>query len=139
MQKVITLQNAVFWTDDSDILRIEFKNTDPSFKLEIGSVKHFISEITSLCEGKAMPFLIDLSATRGTFTVSAAKLLANSPDLQLLRVSEAYVTKTINTKLLITSYKRLYEPITPFAIFNNVKSAIKYCEEFKNTQIHGSL
>jgi len=139
MQKVITLQNAVFWTDDSDILRIEFKNTDPSFKLEIGRVKHFISAILSLCEGKAMPFLIDLSVTHGTFSVSAAKLLANSPELKLLRVSEAYVTKTINTKFLITSYKRLYEQITPFAIFNNVKSAIKYCEKFKNTQIHGSL
>ena len=45
MKKIIRLQNAIFWTDRSEILHCEFKNTDPSFRIEFNRAKDFIKAI----------------------------------------------------------------------------------------------
>ena len=47
-------------------------------------------------------------------------------------LSEAFVFNSMEIKLVIASYKRIYEPITPFGLFNNLESAREYCVETKN-------
>ena len=137
MSKMIGFNNAIFWTDETEILYCEFSNTDPSLKLETDRVEAYIEAITSLCDGKAMPFLIDLKGTRGTFSISAAKLVAKNPDLMKLRISESYLINTIGVKLLIGFYKRLYDPITPFGVFNELIDAKEFCNLTKG-EFYGS-
>ncbi|WP_178984920.1 DUF7793 family protein [Winogradskyella helgolandensis] len=132
MSKIIGFNNAIFWTDDTGILYCEFNNDDPNFKLELNNVELYIKAITTLCDGNAMPFLIDLKGTRGTFSVSAAKMLAQNPEIIKLRISESYVVNNLGMKLLLSFYKRLYDHVTPFAIFNDVALAKKYALETKN-------
>ena len=138
MCKMVKLKNALFWTDDSDILYCEFSNKKSNFILDYSTVKVYIDAIISLCNGKAMPFLIDLRESRGTFSIAAAKLIAKSPELSQLRISESFVTNTISIRLLIVSYKRLYDPITPFNIFTNTQDAIKFCNDHKR-KTYGSI
>lgn len=138
MSRIIKFPNASFWTDDSEILYCEFSNKKPNHKLEYNTVRVYIDAVISLCKGKAMPFLIDLRASKGTFSISAAKLIATSPELTKLRISESFVTNTIGIKLLITSYKRLYDPVTPFGIFNNRQDAKEFCNDYKE-KTHGSI
>ncbi|WP_040282136.1 DUF7793 family protein [Psychroserpens damuponensis] len=132
MSKMIGFKNAIFWTDDTGILYCEFSNNDPSFKLDIDNVMSYIKAITTLCDGKAMPFLIDLKDTCGTFSMTAAKLVAKNPDLIKLRISESYLIDRLGVKLLIAFYKRLYDPITPFKVFNDLEPAKNFCLETKN-------
>ena len=132
MSKIIGFNNAIFWTDDTGILYCEFSNNDPDVKLELNNIKLYIKAIITLCEGKPMPFLIDLKETQGAFSMAAAKLLAHNPELVKLRISESYVINTVGMKLLLAFYKRLYNRITPFAIFNDFVLAEEYCIEAKN-------
>ena len=138
MGKIIQLRNAMFWTDDSEILYCEFSNKISGGKLDYNTIKVYLDAVISLCNGKAMPFLIDLRESRGTFSISAAKLIAKSPELAKLRISESFVTSAISIRLLIASYKRLYDPITPFSIFNNTQDAINFCNDYKK-KIYGSI
>lgn len=132
MSKIIGFNNAIFWTDDTGILYCEFSNNDPDVKLELTNIKLYIKAIITLCEGKPMPFLIDLKETQGTFSIAAAKLLAHNPELVKLRISESYVINSPGMKLLLSFYKRLYSRITPFAVFNDLELAEEYCIDAKN-------
>lgn len=135
---MIQFPNATFWTDASEILYCDCRNNDASLKLKYNEVQLYIDTIITLCNGKALPFIIDLRGTHGAFSVSAAKLLATSPDLVKLKIIEAYVVNTINMRLLVASYKRLYDPMTPFGIFKTIKDAKDFCNEHKK-QVYGSL
>jgi len=79
-----------------------------------------------------MPLLVDLRDTKGTFSIAAAQLLANSFKNLSLIISEAYVVNSLSINLLIRSYKRLYDTSIPYAVFNNMAMAEKYCLDFKN-------
>ncbi|MBZ0326114.1 MAG: hypothetical protein K8F54_00785 [Altibacter sp.] len=116
---------------DKGILFCEFFNTDMCQRLHEEIVHLYIQAMTALCNGNPTPFLIDVRKTTGTYTIHAAKLFANSPELKRVRISEAYVLDTNAMKLLISSYKRIYEPLTPFVIVNNLEQAITFCLESK--------
>ncbi|WP_055442581.1 hypothetical protein [Lacinutrix himadriensis] len=131
MGNVIKIGDSKFWTD-SGILYCQFRNNDAKNKFETESVALFIRAIDKLCKGMPMPFLIDSRDSQWTFTRESANLLANSPTLVKLRMSEAYVFNTIGIKLVVASYKRIYEPSTPFSVFNNLESARAYCVEAIN-------
>ncbi|SDF02358.1 DUF7793 family protein [Ulvibacter litoralis] len=127
----VQIEDSRFWIEDG-ILFCHFKNKDANYKLDTAKVEIFIKTVTKLCNGKAMPFLIDARDSRGTFSSEAATLFAKSPKLVNLRISEAFLLNSIGIKLLITSYKRIYDPITPYAVFSNINAAKQYCIESKN-------
>ncbi len=131
MSKVIGFNNAIFWTDDSGILYCEFSSSS-NLKLETQNIELYINAIKTLCDGKPMPFLIDLKDIRGTFSVSATNLITNNPEIVKLRITESYLVNNLRTKLWLACYKRLYDRITPFATFNDINSAERYCLEAKN-------
>jgi len=116
---------------DNGILFCEFINMDRTHRLQEDSVHKYIEAIKILCNGIPTPFLIDVRNATGTYTINAAKLFANSPELKLIRIAEAYVLSSTAMKLLIGAYKRIYEPATPFIIFDNLEQAINYCLESK--------
>jgi len=138
MRKEIQFKNILFWTDASEIVYSEVRNNDPRHQLKRIDVKLYIDAISTLCNGKAMPFIADLRGIHGAFSVRAAKLLSKSPDLARLIILEAYVTDTLDIRLLVASYKRLYDPITPFGIFDTIEDAKDFCNEYKKT-VHGSI
>lgn len=132
MEEIIMFKNAMFWTDSSETLYCRFNNDDSNSKLNYSEARLYIKTIVKLCNGKPMPFLIDVQNTRGTFSISAAKLMANNPELLKLRISEAFIANTIGVRVLISTYKRIFNPITPFGVFSNLESAKKYSLEMKN-------
>lgn len=133
MEKIIILNKAKFWTDSRGILFCEFENSETYRTLEVDTVEKYEKAISTLSQGKPMPFLIDIRDNQGNFSTEAAKLFANSPVFKKIRISEAFVINSINTKLLINSYKRIYEPITPFEIFKDFEEALVYSTNSKKT------
>ncbi|SRR5690554_3790899 len=126
------LKDVEFWIDNSEILHCTFKNvTNNNFKLNLSIVKLYINIVAKLCDGKPMPFLIDLREAKGTFSILAAKLLATSPKLEQVRLSEAFIVNSMKMKLVINSYKRIYEPVTPFQVFGNLEDGVEYCLTIK--------
>lgn len=132
MKNSIKVDHARFWTDNNDILYCQFDNVNPRSTLGSENMKLYIKTITKLCNGKSMPFIIDVRNSQGTFTTAAANLIANTPSIIKLRISEAFIFNSIGIKLLITSYKRIYNPITPFGMFKDIESAKEYCIKTKN-------
>lgn len=129
---IIIYENAMFWTDGSGILYCKFNNLNSKSTLDYKTAKQYINAIVDLCNGEAMPFLIDVRDARGTFSIAAAKLIAKSLELVKLRISEAFVINNIGETLLITTYKRIYNPITPFAVFRELDLAKEYSLGAKN-------
>jgi hypothetical protein len=131
MRTVIKFEHIELWTDDTGILYCTFLNNNTNYNFDLSRAQLYKKAIITLCAGKAMPFLYDLRNTRGTFTISAANFLAKNLQLVNLRISEAFVTNTLGMQLLIATYKRLYDPITPFAIFKDLQLAKDFCIETK--------
>jgi hypothetical protein len=132
MKNEIILNKAKFWVDPQGILFCEFNNKDTYHKLEVDTVERYEKAIATLTDGKPMPFLIDIRNTRGSFSKAAAELFANSEVFKKVRIYEAFVVSSMSTSLLINSYKRIYEPITPYIILTDIKSAVEYCLTAKN-------
>lgn len=135
---VIIYENAMFWTDSSGILYCKFNNKDSKSTLDYKTAKRYIDAIINLCNGKAMPFLIDVRDAKGTFSIAAAKLIAKNIELVKLRISEAFVINSIGITLLITSYKRIFNPITPYAVFRELDTAKAYSIDAKD-KFYGSI
>ncbi|WP_308993203.1 hypothetical protein QLS71_008240 [Mariniflexile litorale] len=133
INKVIKLNKAKFWTNSLGIIFCEFNNTETFLTLEVDTVERYEKAISTLSQGKPMPFLIDIRNNQGNFSTQAAKLFANSLVFEKIRVSEAFVINSINTKLLINTYKRIYEPNTPFKIFHDFDEALTYLINVKKT------
>ncbi|WCO03411.1 DUF7793 family protein [Psychroserpens ponticola] len=128
----IIIGSTKFWVGAKGILYCKFSNDNPNYKLDIERAKLYVQAIVRLCNGKSMPFLIDLRGTRGTFSPEAITVLAESSYLKVLRISEAFVYNSIGMKLLIISYKRIYNQVTPYFMFSDVAIAKQYCIETKN-------
>ena len=135
--ETIQLERTKFWVDNG-ILFCEILNLDPARNLNEDTVESYIQTVSKLCNGKKMPFLIDLRNTHGTFLSTAAKKLANSSELSKLGLAEVFVVNSLKIELLIISYKRIYEPIIPFKIFKNYNEALTFSINTKNSA-NGSI
>jgi hypothetical protein len=134
MEHLIVFEKSRFWIEDG-ILFWKMANDDIDYKLDGDMIKQYIQAIHTLCDEKPKPFLIDIRDVKGTYTINAAKLLANSKHIKKVRLAEAYVINSLGVKLLISSYKRIYEPSTEYEIFYVLDDAVKYCKakkEIKN-------
>lgn len=132
MLKEIVFERAKFILNDNGILICEFFNKETSYKMELETAKQYSQAISKLCNGKPRPFLVDLSNAKGTYTTQAAKHMANTPKLKKVRLREVFVYKSMSSRLLILSYKRIYDPITPYKMTKNMNKAIEHCVEIKN-------
>lgn len=132
MEEIIIYEHATFWTDSSGILFCKFQSLNANNKLDYKIAELYIDTISKLSNGMPMPLLIDLRDTKGTFSIAAAQLLANSFNNLSLIISEAYVVNSLSINLLIRSYKRLYNTNISYSIFEDMTMAEKYCLDFKN-------
>lgn len=131
--EIIELERAKFWIDD-DILFCKIQNPDKNRNLNAETANMYMDVVMKLCKGKSMPFVIDLRNSKGVFLIEAAKNLASNKEFRMLSLSEAFVVNSLNIKLLISSYKRIYEPVTPYKIFENYQEALQYA--FKTKQLY---
>jgi len=138
MELQIKFKEADFWTDESNILYCKPSNALEFQKMELDDVKNYIVAIEKITNGRSMPFLIDLRGIKGTFSILAAKELSKNKKLCQLRLSEAFVVNSISMKLLVLSYKRIFDPKTPFMLFNDMGMAKEYCKQIIN-KVHGSI
>jgi hypothetical protein len=128
------LETVRFWTEKG-ILFCQFLNTSVNCKLIEKDVAHFLIAIEQLTIGKQIPMLVDLRNVVGGFSIEAVKLISNNVAFQQNITRQAFVINTIHSKLLVLSFKRIYEPHKPFRIFESFNKAIEYCEESKDIKI----
>ena len=135
-KNIIQFKRAKFWTEEG-ILFCKMLNKNAYLSPEVDVLNNYIDAIVNLCKGKPMPFLIDLSNTEGSFLGSPAKLIASNIRLKKVRLAEAFIVNSMKMSLTANSYKRIYEPVTPFQIFDNLKDGLEYCIKIKNDYYDG--
>ncbi|WP_292949313.1 hypothetical protein [Olleya sp. UBA1516] len=138
MKNIQTVGHAKFWKDDNNIINLKFNSIEDYYIFDLSAAKKYASIITDLCNGRPMSFIIDLRGFHGTFSTEAANFIAKSSDLIKLRISEAFILNSIGTKLLIASYKRIYDPLTPHITCNDIETATQYCIENSDLYDKGS-
>ncbi|AXO79626.1 hypothetical protein DZC78_04200 [Olleya aquimaris] len=132
MKKMVTVGQAKFWTDYDNILYFEFTKNQSDFVLDLNTAKKYFNGILQISEGMSMSSVIDLRGFRGTFSTEAAKFIAKNSLLNNSSISQAFITNSMATKLLIASYKRIYDPIIPFKVCNDLEVAKQFCLETSN-------
>ena len=125
-KNTITINKTKFWTNSQDVLICKINSTSSFLTLKAEAIEKYEKAICKLTQGKSVPFLIDFRDNHGNFSAKAAKLLANSTVFKNAKISEAFVINSINSKLLINSYKRIFEPNTPYKIFKDFDEALEY-------------
>ena len=133
----ISFEKAKFWVDSHGILNCKHFNRDINWKLNEKEAGKYILAVLTLAGNEIRPIIFDFRDFRGTYTILAARLVAKDPSVNQLIISEAFIVNSIAVRLLISAYKRIYEPLIPFKIFNNIKDAqaysIKQSELFKKS------
>lgn len=137
LKNFIKIGTTTFWIDSYGILNCRFGNKNPNYKLDQFISRLYVKAIEQLCQGKPVAFLIDLREAQGTFSKEAVKVFAESALLKVLRISEAFVYDSIRMKLLIMSYKRIYNHFTPYQTFNDIQLAQDFCIA-KQNEFYGS-
>ena len=122
----ISFEKSKFWIDSRDILNCKHVNRDEHWKLDSKEVEKYILAILTLANNKPRSIIVDFRDVRGTYTILAARLFAKDPSVNKMIISEAFIVNSIAISLLINAYKRIYEPLIPFKIFNNIKDAQEY-------------
>tara|TARA_R110002049_G_scaffold169818_1_gene336378 strand:- start:3520 stop:3933 length:414 start_codon:yes stop_codon:yes gene_type:complete len=130
MNNPIIFPKAKIWLDDG-ILFWKILNDDIEFVLSDIPIQIYIEAMRKLTGDQACPLIIDARDVKGTYSIEAAKLFANSPIIKEVRLSEAFVTNSINSRLLIASYVRIFDSQTPFLIVDSLEEAITYSHEIK--------
>ncbi|OBX23094.1 MULTISPECIES: DUF7793 family protein [Bizionia] len=119
-----------FWIEN-EILFCKFNQADCYLTIE--SAEAYLLKILKLTEGKPRPLLIDIRNFTGNFSPLAAKFFTESSILKHFVIAQAFVVNTLNGKLLIGSYKRLFAQGAHVQIFGDTETALAFCMESKNT------
>lgn len=122
----ISFEKSKFWIDSKGILNCKHFNRDKNWKLDEQEAEKYILAILTLAADKPRSIIVDFRDVLGTYTILAARLFAKDPSVNKIIISEAFIVNSLAIRLLINAYKRIYEPLIPFKIFNNIKEAQEY-------------
>lgn len=122
----INLEKSKFWVDSKGILYCKHLNCDKNWILNSNEVKQHVLAILTLACNKPRSIIVDFRNVHGICSVLATRMFTKDHSVNQIIVSEAFIVNTLAEKLLIYVYKKIYEPITPFKIFNNIKDAQEY-------------
>lgn len=117
-------ENVKFWIDN-DLLFCELNHKD--CHLTENQVIAYLFRIEEITGGKAMPLIIDIREFFGNFSPEAAKSFADSSISKSCLIVQAFITDTLNGKLLVGSYIRIYGNDTNIKIFDQMEAAVAYC------------
>jgi len=131
MENEIVFEKATFSYKEG-ILFCKLFNDDTHHKLQEVSVANYIDAMVKLSKGKRSPVIIDLRNCKGTYTITAAKLLSKTKKFEDIRLVEAYLINSMSSQLLVNSYKRIYDQSVPYKVFEEMDAALTYCNEIKN-------
>ncbi len=132
MERITILDHSSFWTDSDGILYAKIGTTDINKRLDYNTAMSYVEAIANLSKGRPMPLLIDLRNAKGTFSNAAAQLLSRKFKTMPFVLCEAFVVNSLSIRLLVNSYKRIFDPNSPFELFKTVAAARAYCLNFKN-------
>lgn len=111
---------------ENGVLFYKLKQSD-CYLTENG-VRAYLSKIEEITKGKPIPFVIDIRKFVGNFSPEAAKIFADSPISKNI-ITQVFVTDTLNGKLLISSYRRIFGNDANIRIFSQMDAALAFCEE----------
>lgn len=114
---------------ENGVLFYKLKQTD--CYLTENRIRAYLSKIEEITEGKPMPFVIDIRKFVGNFSPEAAKIFASSPISKKI-ITQVFIADTLNGKLLISSYRRIFGNDANIRIFNQMEPALAHCVESQN-------
>lgn len=92
-------------------------------------VRTYLLKIEIISRGKPMPLILDFRKFVGNFSPEAAKIFAGSSISKRCINAQAFIIDSLNGKLLVNSYIRIYGDELNVRIFDQKESAIEYCLE----------
>ena len=128
MENMSSKEKIKFWVD-GDILYCKLVNVCDEKKFNINIDQQFQEALYSICDGRFLPLIIDLTALNYSDSLTVIKQLALSKTLKYISLSEAILVNTFFIKCGIAFYKHCYDFTLPFKTFLNMKQAEKYCNE----------
>ncbi len=127
-------EKVIFWIENN-IMFCRFNQID--CHLSVKNAEYYLSQIEKISQGKHLPLIIDIRKFKGTFAPHAAKIFSESAILKNITL-HAFVADTLNAKLLIASYNRLYLKAMQVHICKSMEEARALCNQFKMTSDAGS-
>lgn len=118
--------SAQLWIENG-ILFCKLNHTD--CYLTENRILTYLSKIEEITKGKPMPFVIDVRKFVGNYSPEAAKTFSDSSISRNFIIAQAFVADTLNGKLLISSYRRLYGQDADIRIFGQMELALAHCVE----------
>lgn len=122
-------EKVKFWIEN-DILFCKFNQAD-CYLSEVAA-KAYLSIIKEKVKGKPMPFIIDIRNFVGNFSPTAIKIFSDSLFFKTHIISQAFVVNTLQSKLQIGSYIRIFVQDAQVEIFDGMETALAYSIESRN-------
>lgn len=118
-----------FWIEN-DILFCKINQVDCCLSEDTANA--YLSTIEEMANGKLMPFIVDIHNFIGNFSPDAIKIFTDSPFFKSQIISQAFVANTLQSKLQIGSYIRIFAQDAQVEIFDDMESALAYSIESRN-------
>lgn len=125
---ILNRSKKVSFRIENDLLFCELDHLDCYLRED--QVIFFLSKIEKITEGKPMPLIIDIRKFVGNFSPEAAKLFANSSISKKCISAQAFIICSLNGKLLINSYIRIFGEEANIKVFDQMESAISFGLQF---------
>ena len=129
MSQHIVLEKAEFQYEDG-IMLITLNTVESDRVVSVDTLERYADTIIELCDNRRTPFLIDVSEAWGSYSVAAARYFAKSERLYSVRLADAFVARETRSVLSIRSFKRIYDPFTPYQICKTHDEAREFCDRY---------
>jgi len=108
-------------------LYIKYKNDSV---VDLPEAKNQSKLILDLCQGKAMPFVIDFLNVSPRIDDDSRRFFAiDGPHIHL-RKAQAIVVNNMQSKLLVNFYIKHHKPKNPIKLFDNLDDALDWIKQF---------
>lgn len=87
--------------------------------------------IHEVCQGKPHKILTDGSKVIGSVAPESRKIIRNHPGMLKVRKAEAFVSRTLATKMIFNFYIRFDRPPNPTKVFTEVDGAIEWLKSIE--------
>lgn len=120
--------NRKFWIEDNILLcKLSYANC---FLTE-DRIENYLTEIEEVLDGASLPLIVDIRKFIGSFAPEAAKRFADSQIAKRSIITQVFVADTLNAKLLVASYGRIFATNADIKVFSQMEAAVGYCKNYQ--------
>lgn len=130
----IELPNGIYMLDKREFLYCKFQLGSFENKLSPTQILEYIDAMQRLSKGARLPHLIDLRDALGILSLDANRLLAESPELQAIRLAQAFVVNSLSMQLLANFHIQVLKPNCPSKVFTDIEEASEWILKTKEQE-----